>query len=204
MSNTIKLEFDDGYKTIELNNDPNKVIRFNPTDAKFIKKISNVDETIDKINKKYGNIDINSISELQNLNSENPEFEKIKLASKNMEELEKSMREFINDIFGYDVCSIVFGDDWCISPAGGQPMYINFLDCIAKYIIAESEKLKGEKQAKTINIDTAKTDKYINPIVGVSSTVPITKSPTATIPDISKLTAEQKAAMFDEMMGQKK
>ena len=49
MSNTIKLEFDDGYKNIELNNDPNKVIRFNPTDAKFIQKISNADETLIKL-----------------------------------------------------------------------------------------------------------------------------------------------------------
>lgn len=203
MSNTIKLEFDDGYKNIELNNDPNKVIRFNPTDAKFIQKISNADETIDKINKKYGNIDINSISELQNLNPENPDFEKIKLAAKNLEDCEKAIREIINDIFGYDVCAIVFGDDWCVSPAGGQQRYINFLDCIAKYIISETEKIKGKEQAKAINIDTAKTDKYINPIVGVSPAVSNTKPQSSSI-DISKLTLEQKATMLDELMGQVK
>lgn len=201
MSNTIKLEFDDGYKNIELNNDPNKVIRFNPTDAKFIQKISNADETIDKINKKYGNIDINSISELQNLNPENPDFEKIKLASKNMEELEKSIREFINSIFGYDVCSVVFGDDWCISPANGQPMYLNFLSCIIEYILSETDNLKSAAQAKAINIDTLKTDKYTahldKPPIVTNNPVNVYAHP---LPDVSKYTSEQKQALMAELL----
>ena len=32
MAENIKLSFDDGYKNIEFNGDPDKVIRINPTD----------------------------------------------------------------------------------------------------------------------------------------------------------------------------
>ena len=39
MSETIKLSFDDGYKNIELNGNPDKIIRINPTDTQFINRI---------------------------------------------------------------------------------------------------------------------------------------------------------------------
>lgn len=200
MSNVIKLEFDDGCKTIELNNDPNKVIRFNPTDAKFIQRLSNVDNTINKIQKKYGDIDMQSILEIENLDPESPDFERLKSASKNMEELEKAMREFINDIFGYDVCSVVFGEDWCISPANGQPRYANFLRCIVDYIMSETDSLKSAAQANAINIDISKTDKYTSNI----EKLPITaKNPVNVyanpLPDVSKYTPEQKRALMAEL-----
>ena len=37
MSETIKLSFDDGYKNIELNGNPDKIIRINPTDTQLFK-----------------------------------------------------------------------------------------------------------------------------------------------------------------------
>lgn len=49
MSETIKLSFDDGYKNIELNGNPDKIIRINPTDTQFINRISGFDEKYENI-----------------------------------------------------------------------------------------------------------------------------------------------------------
>ncbi|MGN1114321.1 MAG: hypothetical protein ACI4RC_04290 [Oscillospiraceae bacterium] len=204
MSDSIQLSFDDGYKSIEFNNDPNKVIRINPTDAKFVKRISEIDDTVDKVQKKYGNMDMQSILEVQNLNQNDPNFEKLKTAAKNMEEYEHAIRDIINNIFGYDVCSIVFGDDWCISPAGGEPIYANFLNCIVKYIAEETEKLNGTINAKSITIDTSKTDKYIShldkPAVTANNPVNVyAKQVKSEMPDISNLTPEQRRNLLSEL-----
>ena len=59
MSETIKLSFDDGYKNIELNGNPDKIIRINPTDTQFINRISGFDEKYENIRSRYGDIDMN-------------------------------------------------------------------------------------------------------------------------------------------------
>lgn len=134
MSETIKLSFDDGYKNIELNGNPDKIIRINPTDTQFINRISGFDEKYENIRSRYGDIDMNSINDLQNLDENNPDFEKLKLAADSVDKLDMAVKDLINEIFGYDISLIVFGTDSCLSPAGGQPIFMNFMQCIFAYI----------------------------------------------------------------------
>ena len=106
MSETIKLSFDDGYKNIELNGNPDKIIRINPTDTQFINRISGFDEKYENIRSRYGDIDMNSINDLQNLDENNPDFEKLKLAADSVDKLDMAVKDLINEIFGYDISLI--------------------------------------------------------------------------------------------------
>ena len=92
MSETIKLSFDDGYKNIELNGNPDKIIRINPTDTQFINRISGFDEKYENIRSRYGDIDMNSINDLQNLDENNPDFEKLKLAADSVDKLDMAVK----------------------------------------------------------------------------------------------------------------
>lgn len=123
MSETIKLSFDDGYKNIELNGNPDKIIRINPTDTQFINRISGFDEN-------------------------NPDFEKLKLAADSVDKLDMAVKDLINEIFGYDISLIVFGTDSCLSPAGGQPIFMNFMQCIFAYINECSVEERKKSQEK--------------------------------------------------------
>ena len=115
MSETIKLSFDDGYKNIELNGNPDKIIRIN---------------------------------DLQNLDENNPDFEKLKLAADSVDKLDMAVKDLINEIFGYDISLIVFGTDSCLSPAGGQPIFMNFMQCIFAYINECSVEERKKSQEK--------------------------------------------------------
>ncbi len=148
MAEIIKLDYDDGYKNIQLGDDPNRIIRINPTDAKFLNRMADFDIKSEKIREKYKDVDLNKITELQNLNETDPEFDKLKDAAVVADQLDCAMKELINEIFGYDISSIVFGADSCLSPAGGQPIFMNFMQCIFGYIAKASAEEKQKSQEK--------------------------------------------------------
>lgn len=148
MAEIIKLNYDDGYKNIQLGDDPNRVIRINPTDAKFLNRMANFDIKSEEIKEKYKDVDLNKITELQNLNEEDPEFDKLKDAAAVADQLDCAVKELINEIFGYDISLIVFGTDSCLSPAGGQPVFMNFMQCIFAYINECSVEERKKSQEK--------------------------------------------------------
>lgn len=189
MAERIALSFDDGYKEIEINGDPERVIRLNPTDAKFLNRLANFDESSKRIQEKYGDIDLNSITDLQNLNENDRDFSKYKKVAETADKLDNAVRELINDIFGYDISSIVFGSDSCLSPAGGQPVFVNFMNAVCAYIKQEAE-VEAEKSK-------SKTRKYIDKATKISvqtNTQSAGKTAQNKI-DLSELTPEQMAFM---------
>ena len=93
-------------------------------------------------------IDMNSINDLQNLDENNPDFEKLKLAADSVDKLDMAVKDLINEIFGYDISLIVFGTDSCLSPAGGQPIFMNFMQCIFAYINECSVEERKKSQEK--------------------------------------------------------
>lgn len=160
MSTPVKLTYDDGYKTIELNGDPQKVIRINPTDTQLLDRISSFNEKADSIKKKYGDIDMNSIEKLQTIDEKNPDFEIIKKAAENADKLDKAIKELIDEIFGYDISSIVFGASSCLSPAGGKPVFLNFMTCIFEYI-KECSAEERKKSTEALNAYAAQRDMIV-------------------------------------------
>lgn len=67
-----------------------------------------------------------------------------------MSSCDKEIREQINYIFGNDVCTAAFGTTNCLSPAGGNLLYQNFLDALFPILEKDisAEKVKMEKNIK--------------------------------------------------------
>lgn len=149
MAETIKLNYDDGYRNIQLGDDPDRVIRINPTDQSFLSRISRFDKKVAEIQSKYEDIDLSVLHELTNTESDvkKPDYEKLRAASETLEKIDIAIRELINSIFGYDVSSIVFRDNKCTSPVGGKAMFMNFIEVVFEYIAQNNieEALKTEK-----------------------------------------------------------
>lgn len=148
MAETVKLAFDDGWRTVQLGDDPNRVIHINPTDAGFIRRFSALGDNASRISEKYGDIDLSRIEELKVLDPDAPDFDKLKAAAENMDKLDHAIRELIDAAFGQPISSIVFGETWCISPVHGEPLYKHFLEVIGNYIAGEVEKQNRQSAAK--------------------------------------------------------
>lgn len=148
MSENIKLSFDDGYKNIEFNGDPNKVIRINPTDMAFVRRIAGIEDKAKEIGEKYGDIDFSNIEKLKDIDADDPDFAAMKKAAEAMDKAERSIRELIDSTFEYPVCDVVFGELNCLSPANGTPIYLNFIRVIFEYITEEMKKQNADSEAK--------------------------------------------------------
>lgn len=199
MSENIKLSFDDGYKNIEINGDPNKVIRINPTDMAFVKRISGLGDKAKEISDKYGDIDFSNIEKLENLDPEDPDFTMMKKAAEAMDKAEKSIRELIDSAFEYPVCDIVFGELNCLSPAGGVPIYINFIRVIFEYITKEMQKQNAESEARMSKYTIAAQSVTPKPKINIKPAQPLIPYAKPTL-DIGSMTAEEKNALLQQLL----
>lgn len=140
---TRKIQFDDGFIDIEINGDPNRIIKWNPTDINFIDrfmaflewvevdfmdKLSRVSDTVPE--KANGN-DINKKDGVYFVGG---------YKAGSMIEVSNEFCEELNKAFGYNISDAVF--------VGSSPMtmtktgytYSNFLDAIAPIIKESYEK----------------------------------------------------------------
>lgn len=127
------INLDDGYKEFTINNDPNRVIRFNPTDFNIVTRIDEATQNIEK-----------RIRELQNM-----EESTLKEASEVTKAADKIIREEIDKVFNSNVSDVVFGNQFSMSPVGGKMLWERFLEAAGKYIAAEVEK-EVKESAKRI------------------------------------------------------
>lgn len=118
------LNFDSGVKEYEINGDPNRVLRINPSDFGIIERINKAKDELDKL---HITSDLNG-----------------------MTELDKVVRTQIDKIFGTGSADVIFGETNSASFAGGQPIFANFLECIAPEItrVIEEEKKKSATKIK--------------------------------------------------------
>lgn len=131
------LEFDDGLKRLAINGDENRIITINPTDIAVIKRYNEVIPQLDELSEKYKEI---------------PQEKTVEAIS----ELNKKAREFIDYIIGSPVSETVFGTANCLSYAGGQTIFENFLTAYMNYmtpaIKSEYEKSKNRIEKYTKHI----------------------------------------------------
>ena len=175
MSENIKLTFDDGYKSIEINGDPNKIIRINPTDTAFIQRLAGFEDKAEEIKKKYGDIDLSAL----NFDGEDTDSEKMQNAAMNVEKLEQCIRELINYVFGYDICAVVFGTASCISPVGGAPPAAGWRGATKQTTRSQAKISKYTAAAKQTDLE--------------KSDVPYSV-------DLSKLSSEDKDALLRQLI----
>lgn len=127
------INFNNGFKEYTINNDENKKIRFNPSDFGMLGRIERATNEIEKIGKKYEDIDV-----------------KDENAAALIDECDKEIRKQINFIFNNDICSTLFGTSNCVSLCGGQPVYMNFMDAVLPVLQKdiEAEKKKSDEKIK--------------------------------------------------------
>ena len=134
------LEFNDGLKRLSINSDENRIITINPTDIAVISRYNEVLPKLDELTEKYRN-------------TENPTPEK---TAEIISELDRKARDFIDYIIGSPVSDTVFGTANCLSCAGGQTIFENFLTAYMEYmtpaIKSEYEKSKNRVEKYTNQI----------------------------------------------------
>lgn len=121
------INFNQGYKEYDIGGDPNRVIRFVPSDFNLPHRIEQSMTAIEKLEEQYKNAN----------KSDNFAGE--------MAACDAAIREQINYIFDSDVCTVAFGNINCTSIAGGHPLYWNFLNAI----LPEIEKCINEEKSKS-------------------------------------------------------
>lgn len=118
------LKFNDGFKEFAVNGDENRIVKFNPCDFAIMERINASVKRLEQIEAKY--------KEAQKENSDN--FEKTAV------ECDADIRSEINAVFGGDVCTPAFGKANCLSLAGGNPIFENFLNAMIPIIEKEVNK----------------------------------------------------------------
>ena len=162
------INFDIGnYREYAINGDETRTIRIDVSDLGFVGRIQTAMDEIQK----YAD-ELSATSDDAQVTFEN---------------MDQAARKIINKAFDSDVCEAAFGDKNCFSIArNGSPIIINFLNAFVPVIKNDFENaLKTQRDELT-----AKTAKYIEPVIGESA---------AGI-DISGLTDEQKNAMLRELL----
>ena len=116
---TQSINFDEGYKTYEINGDPERVIRFNPSDPGILRRIVVAKSALSGMSEEVQRIQINAdgSSVLEQ------EAEAVKL-------IEGKIKEQINYIFGADISTPAFGLQSPLATLNGVPLYERFCNAL--------------------------------------------------------------------------
>ena len=150
ISNNINLDISEKSR-YTINGNPDKYIELNPNDVGIIARMGTIIPTLNGLVDKYENLMTTSGDE-ENATAE----ESIIKFSKNFIEIDSQMREAINTLFDYDVCSV------CIS--GGSTLDIKngafvFSIVINTLIQMYEDTITAEMQ-KMVDKIKKHTDKY--------------------------------------------
>ena len=133
------IRFDDGFKEFMINDDPNRVIRFNPADYGIIERFNTARKDIlaemDKLQK---DIDIKPDG-----TPDVPEDE-LEEAAGMMSKARKLICDKVDYIFGSPVAEIVFGNQSPLSSVKGIPLFERFIRAAQPYI---EKEVKAEQEA---------------------------------------------------------
>ncbi len=124
------IRFDDGYKEFMINDDPNKVIRFDPTDFAIIERFNTAMNNIEKYKDEFDNNEDTA--------------DGLESAAETVSKINTYIREQIDYIFDSPVSDIAFGNKSPLAMVKGVPLFERFLNAV----IPEMEKeIKSEMKA---------------------------------------------------------
>lgn len=127
-----ELIFDEGFKEFNINGDPNRVIKFNPTDISIIERAQKVKKEIGEEVKKLDKLEINDDEAV----------------AKAVEEVNKIIKEKINYIFGSNVSETVFGVQSPLASANGVTLAERFIAAAIPIIQKEIEDEDKKSKAR--------------------------------------------------------
>ena len=125
MSKANNLVFDDGYKEFTINNDPNRVIRFNPSDVAIVERFKKSQDALEVLVQEFAAL----------------------------EKLDNAIKKEIDAIFNQPVSDVVFGNQSPMSPVKGVPLFERFFDAVLPVImdgVKEEKKLREQRVNKYV------------------------------------------------------
>ena len=134
------ISFDEGYKEFAINNDENRVIRFNPKDFGILTRMEDTLSDFEALEKK-----------LKDGNEE--EF------TNNLREAEKVVHEKIDSIFNANVHDIIFNHQSPISLVGGEFLFMRVIEALIP-IVEKEVKYEMQKSEKRMSKYTEKYNKW--------------------------------------------
>lgn len=130
-----ELNFDTGLVTYSLNGKCE--LSFNPTDSVFVEKLFNAFDILDKKQETYK-------AEVEKTANKREVFETAR-------KMDEEMREIINEVFGFDVCTPLFGTMNVYALADGLPVWSNLMLAIMDEVdttFARENKLTNPRISK--------------------------------------------------------
>lgn len=135
------LSFDDGRKSFMVNDDPSRVIRFNPADPEIINRILNIQQEFENYQPPDG-ID---------LNPDGSPKSQMELDGAYVAEFTNRMRELFNGIFNADVYDTIFDGQSPLCLVGGKYLFEAVLDGLEKIVkpaVEEYSRKNRERMGK--------------------------------------------------------
>ena len=130
-----ELKFSDGLEEYSLNG--RVTVRFNPTDAAFLEKLTALFSSLDALQEE--------VSSLQAGIPEDDDSAVLALAR----DLDGRMRTLLDDFFGEPVCEALFGSMNLFASAGGLPVWANLLLALSEEV---ETAMQGELTARETRI----------------------------------------------------
>ena len=137
------IRFDDGYKKFMINDDPNRVIRFNPADYGIIERFNTARKVIlIEMEKIQGDIDINPDG------TPNVAEDELGEAAELLSKTRKLICDQVDYIFGGPVSEAAFGTQSPLSSVKGLPLFERFIRAAEPFITKEvkAEQLASQKR----------------------------------------------------------
>ena len=137
------LRFDDGYKEFMINDDPNRVIRFNPADYGIIERFNTARKNIlTEMEKIQSDIDINPDG------TPNVPEDELEEAAEMLGKTRKLICDQVDYIFGSPVSESAFGTQSPLSSVKGLPLFERFIRAAQPFIEKEvkAEQLASQKR----------------------------------------------------------
>ena len=137
------LIIDDGLKEFTINNDPDKVIRFNPADINLLDRFDKAYKSIEEEHKK-----IEEDIELEVDGKPVEEQEDYEQALEVIRRLNQFIKDQIDYIFDSEVSDVIFGNQSPMSTVKGSPFFERVFDAIEPILKKEitAERKASEKR----------------------------------------------------------
>lgn len=138
---TQSINFDEGYKTYEINGDPERVIRIDTSDYGLMERFRQAEKNLNTIARKYKSLIFAP--------NGSPE-DKTEAAITAMTEFDREIKQEIDRIFNSSVSEVVFGNASSLSTRNGVPLYERFMNAVIPIIKTdlEAEEKKSEKRIR--------------------------------------------------------
>lgn len=132
------ISFDDGFREFTINNDVNRVIRFNPSDFSILERFNTAQK---KIEEAY-----DGINEDVKINNDGSPGDELEETAELIKKVNTLINEQVDYIFDSKVSSVAFGNQSPISMVKGVPLFERFIKAAQIYI--EKEVMTEQKASQ--------------------------------------------------------